>query len=124
MEFSFIDTMTIKAISRRSTPLWKIIRYWDAYDRSYPTYLEFRNSVNKLIQIGAIELNHEGSITFTNKLYKKMSIVERFSYLIQPSEDLILKVLARFTTKPNLQIMDISELNFEKSIQEYIVKAR
>ena len=86
--------------------------------------MEFRNSVNKLIQIGAIKLNNKGSITFTNKLYKKMSIVERLSYLIQPSEDLILKVLARFTTKPNLQIMDISELNFEKSIQEYIVKAR
>ena len=112
--------MTIKAISKRSTPLWKIMRYWDAYDRSLPTYLEFRNSVNKLIQIGAIELNNEGSIKFTNKLYKKMSIGERFIYLVKPREDLILKVLARFTSKIDNNPFEITEKEFENCINEYL----
>jgi hypothetical protein len=120
IEFDYIDLLNIKAISRRKTKLTNVLGYWDAYDRSYPTYEEFKNSINKLLSIGVIEIYSYGRfMKLSNTLHKKMNFTEQINYLFRQTDNLILKVLKRqIMTNENNKI-EIEEQDYNLAIKDY-----
>lgn len=120
MEFSHIDRINIKAISRKGTELSRIMAYWDAVDRSYPTYNEFIESILKLESIGVVEIIEHGRFgIISNRLHKHMSFVERFKYSINKPDDLILKVLNRITNRKDSKGIELSSKDFDNAIKDY-----
>lgn len=124
VKFNFTDIMIIKAISKRKTPLRKIVQYWDTFDRSYPNYVEFIQSINKLSQFGVIQIHDEGKLsTCTNRLFKKMNLVEKCIYFFNPSDEFLLSILSKFKTNTNIDELKISQQEYNEIIKEYRANA-
>ncbi len=124
VKFNFTDIMNIQAISRKKTPLWQIMRYWDAYNRSYPSYAEFIESINKLTQFEVIQINENGRfMTCTNRLFKKMTFIERCKYFFNPSQELISSILSKYDIKTSSEEVKINEQDYHDIIQEYSANA-
>ncbi len=120
IEFDYIDLINLKAISRRKTKLKKVLGYWDAYNRSYPTYLEFKNSINKLLSIGVIEIYSDGRfMILSNSLHKKMNFAERINYLFKETDNLIFRVLKRQAIDIGKYRIEIEEQDYNLAIKDY-----
>ena len=103
---NYTDLVNIKAISIKGTQLREILQYWDAVDRSYPSYDEFIQSINKLQSLNSIEVNKIGNyLQISNVLYKHMSFSEKIRYFLMPNNELILKILSRL--KENCDAIDV-----------------
>ncbi len=103
---NYTDLVNIKAISIKGTQLREILQYWDAVDRSYPSYDEFIQSINKLQSLNSIEVNKIGNYwQISNVLYKHMSFSEKIRYFLMPNNELILKILSRL--KENCDAIDV-----------------
>ena len=103
---NYTDLVNIKAISIKGTQLREILQYWDAVDRSYPSYDEFIHSINKLQSLNSIEVNKIGNYwQISNVLYKHMSFSEKIRYFLMPNNELILKILSRL--KENCDAIDV-----------------
>jgi hypothetical protein len=120
IEFDYIDLINLKAISRRKTNLKKVFGYWDAYNRSYPNYLEFKNSINKLLSIGVIEIYSDGRfMILSNSLHKKMNFIERINYLFKETDNLIFRVLKRQAIDIGKYRIEIEEQDYYLAIKDY-----
>jgi hypothetical protein len=120
IEIDYIDLINLKAISRRKTKLKKVLGYWDAYDRNFPTYIEFKNSINKLLSIGVIEIYSDGRfMILSNSLHKKMNSTERIKYLFKETDILIIKVLKRQALDIGKYRIEIEELDYNLAIKDY-----
>jgi hypothetical protein len=120
IEFDYIDLINLKAISRRKTKLTKVLGYWDAYNRSYPTYIEFKTSINKLLSIGVIEIYSDGKfMLLSNLLHKKMNFTERINYLFKETDNLIVKVLKRQAKNIGKYRIEIEEQDYNLAIKDY-----
>ena len=120
IEIDYIDLINLKAISRRKTKLKKVLGYWDAYDRNFPTYIEFKNSINKLLSIGVIEIYSDGRfMILSNSLHKKMNFTERIKYLFKETDILIIKVLKRQALDIGKYRIEIEELDYNLAIKDY-----
>ena len=124
IEFDYIDILNLKAISRRKTKLTKVLGYWDAYNRSYPTYEEFKTSINKLLSIGIIEIYSDGRfMILSNSLHKKMNFTEQINYLFRKTDNLIVKVLKRQAMDIGNYRIEIEEQDYNLAIKDYYNKA-
>ena len=118
---NYTDLVNIKAISIKGTQLREILQYWDAVDRSYPSYNEFIQSINKLQSLNSIEVNKIGNYwQISNVLYKHMSFFEKIRYFLMPNNELILKILSRLKENCDAIDMKITEedykLTFNKNL--------
>ena len=103
---NYTDLVNIKAISIKGTQLREILQYWDAVDRSYPSYDEFFQSIKKLQSLNSVEINKIGNHwQISNVLHKHMSFLEKIRYFLMPNNELILKILSRL--KENCDAIDV-----------------
>lgn len=119
IEFDAIDLLNLQAISWRKTILSSVLKYWDAYDRGYPSYEAFKKSINKLVSVGLVKIYQEGQyMILSNTLYKKMNLIEQLMYFTFKPAYLFQKVLNkqhRLTQNVNIKL---NAEDYKRAIQE------
>ncbi|MQP51800.1 MULTISPECIES: hypothetical protein [unclassified Flavobacterium] len=118
---NYTDLVNIKAISIKGTQLKEILEYWDAVDRSYPSYIEFNKSINKLESLNAIKINKIGSNwQISNVLYKHMSFLEKIRYFLNPNNKFLVKILSRLNENCNAIDIKITEEDYELAFNKIL----
>jgi hypothetical protein len=118
---NYTDLVNIKAISIKGTGLKEIFEYWDAVDRSYPSYNEFIQSINKLESLNSIEINKIGNYwQISNVLYKHMSFLEKIQYFLNPNNKFLLKILSRLNENCNPIDIKITEEDYELAFDKIL----
>ena len=122
---NYTDLVNIKAISIKGTRLKEIFEYWDAVDRSYPSYIEFNKSIHKLESLNAIKINKiESNWQISNVLYKYMSFLEKIQFILNPTDKFFLKIFSRLNVNCNEIGLKITEEDYELAINKYIINKK
>jgi len=119
MTINYTDLVNIKAISIKGTQLKEILEYWDAIDRSYPSYNEFIQSVIKLESLGAIKINKIGSYwQISNVLYNHMSFFDKIRYFLNPNNKFYIKILSKLDENRDVIDVKITEKDYELALNK------
>ncbi len=117
----YTDLVNIKAISIKGTQLSEILEYWDAIDRSYPSYNQFIQSIKKLQSLNSIEINKIGNHwQISNVLYKHMSFLDKIRYFFNPNNKFYTKILSKLDENCDVIDVKITEKDYELALNEIL----
>ena len=117
----YTDLVNIKAISIKGTQLSEILEYWDAIDRSYPSYNQFIQSIKKLQSLNSIEINKIGNHSqISNVLYKHMSFLDKIRYFFNPNNKFYTKILSKLDENCDVIDVKITEKDYELALNEIL----
>lgn len=117
----YTDLVNIKAISIKGTQLSEILEYWDAIDRSYPSYDQFIQSIKKLQSLNSIEINKIGNHwQISNVLYKHMSFLDKIRYFFNPNNKFYTNILSKLDENFDVIDVKITEKDYELALNEIL----